>query len=146
MWLWANTTGDFDIVFYDSDGVTATTLATIDKDVSIAAAGLMRVKFTTTKTLNPGTNYRIAVVPTSATTLTIYDADCNAAADLDAISGGQEFHLTTVNGAPAADGDWTNATSNRPFMGIWLDQMSDDAGTGGGGGGSTYPRSRVVNA
>lgn len=147
MWvvMTVNTGADFDVVFYASDGTTATTLVQWDGHVSAAASvGLHKLRFATPVTLEPNTNYRIALVPTTTTSIVIYDTDVNAAADLDAWSGGQEFHSTTVNGAPGAEGDWTQTLTNRPFMGLWFDQLSDDAGAGGGGGGGPLIGGRLV--
>lgn len=132
MWLWAAIANDLDIVLYAANGVTATTLLSIDKDqVGSGSAVLHKLPFDVTQIIEPDTYYRVAIVPTTTLNNTIYDVDVNAAADLDALSGGQGFHLSTANGAPAAEADWTQTLTNRPFMGLWFDQFDDGVGVSG---------------
>lgn len=134
MWLWAAIANDIDLVFFDSDGVTSTVLLSVDDDqLGSGSAVIHKFSFATAKTIEPNTWYRLAIVPTTTSNMSIFDADVNAAADLDALAGGQDFHLSTANGAPSAEGDWTQTLSNRPFMGLLFDQLSDDVGSGGGG-------------
>ena len=132
-WVWTDPDGDFDIVHYAADGTTATVMHSHDKDIVAAnSAGVMRFRFATTKTIEKNTDYRLVVMPTTATNVTVYDADVNAAADLNALEGGSNFHLTTANDTPTVEGDWTQTLTARPFMGLYLDQFDDAVQVGGG--------------
>lgn len=123
--------GDFDIVFYGSDGATATTLLSVDKDIRAGSAATMQhLRFDTYATIQANTFYRLALVP-GASNISIYDADVASAAILDAMPGGQNFHLSTADGPPANEAAWTQTLTNRPFIYPIFDQIDD--GTGGGG-------------
>lgn len=131
--LWADLDGDFDVVFYDSDGVTATTLYTFDKDRrGSTGPNAQRIKFTTPKTLLANTWYRVAIVPSSATSVTFYTMDVNAAKYLQARPGGEDIHYSTAGGVPSAEGDWTQVTTSRIFASLFFDQMDNGVGSGGG--------------
>lgn len=124
--LWIDADGDFDVVFYDSDGASATTLLSVDKDLRAGATPMVQfLRFTTTKSITKDTFYRIAIVPTSSTNVVIYDFDVASAAVLNAVPGGANFHLSTADGTPANDAAWTQTLTNRPFIAPIFDQVDD---------------------
>jgi hypothetical protein len=134
--LWADGDGDYNVLFYAADGTTATTVYVADKDVRDATLpGVQKIAFTTKQTLVADTFYRLVVLPTSVTNINTYRMDFSAAKYMDATPGGQDCHFTTANGAPAAEGDWTQTTTSRLFVSLRFDQLDD--GTGDGGGGET---------
>jgi hypothetical protein len=127
-----NATGDFNVVFYATDGVTATTVATSDKDVRAGVVGKNTIDFTTKPTLVANTPYRLVFVPTTATTMTLYTMTLSASKYLAGFPGGTAIYQTTVNGAPAAEGDWTQTDTSRPLIGLMFDQVDDGTGAPGG--------------
>lgn len=128
-WAWLDADGDFNVNLYDSDGATkiAGGSFSCDKD-SRRTTGpeIQMMPFLSTVNLLANTFYRLVIEPSSATTLTIYDFTVNTAAAMDAHDGGQNFHLTSAKN-PAAEGDWTNTTTRRPFMGIGIKGFDDGA-------------------
>ncbi len=134
-WAWLDADGDFNVNLYDSDGVTkrAGTPFAVDKDSRRAAAQDIQLhQFASTFDCLANTFYRLVIEPSSATNLTINDFTVNAAAAMDAMDGGQNFHLTSAKN-PAAEGDWTNTTTRRPFMGIGIKGLDDATGSSAGG-------------
>ena len=86
---------------------------------------------TTTYTLSPGTNYAIAVRPTTANTLSFYRFDLG--------TGGANLRKASTFGTTAstysrsdnAGAFGTQVTTSLPLVGIWVDQLSDDVSSGG---------------
>lgn len=137
--LWVDTDGDFDVVFYAADGTSATTVFDGDKDLrQSAAAGCQHLTFSTAPTLAANTTYRLVIVPTTTTALTLYGMTVAAAKYLDAVPGGQACHFTTADGAPSVIGDWTDTTTQRPWISLRIDQV-DDGAAGGGSTEAAYP-------
>jgi hypothetical protein len=123
--------GNAEVILYDSDGTTALATVTLDKDIGRGGTvGLGRVLFGTPVTLSANTNYRIALKPTSASNVVLYDYIFGDAANLGAMDGGTNFHLSTQTNA----GGWTETTTRRPVMSLLLSAFDD----GVGGGGATY--------
>lgn len=133
-WAWVLPAGNFNVNLYDSDGATkiAGGAFAVDKDScrTSSAAELHLLPFTSTADLTANTYYRMVIEPSTTTNVSLYDFTVNTAAVMDAFEGGQNFHLTSAKN-PAAEGDWTNTTTRRPFMGIGLSGFSDGAGAGG---------------
>jgi len=71
--------------------------------------------------------YRLVLEPTSATDITSYHFSVNAAAVMDVEEGGQNFHYTEKK-----DGGWTDTVTDRPMIGLLIDQFDDGAGGAGG--------------
>lgn len=133
-WVWIDHDGDCDVKLYDSDGSTVLSDINLDKDIR-RTSGAMVKKFylDNTVSLSKDTEYRLSFEPSSVTDLTLYDFTVNAVGLLDAMEGGgQDFHLSTY------DGSWTQATTRRPFAGLYLDGFDD-----GVGGGGALPRTRL---
>lgn len=130
-WMWGIPGGDYAIKLYDSDGTTVlATTGTIDKDiVQVAGVGLQFHPFTTKATLAANTTYRIAVVPTTVTDVTLYEVDVASAAMMDMFPGGSNIHRT-INTA----GVWSQTTTTRSFVGVFLDAFDDAVSAGGSGG------------
>jgi len=130
--MWAallDTSGDFDLVLYDSDGTSVLESVSIDKDYKPLAsdAFIWAGYFDTEITLTPGTNYYAMIKPTTTTNVSAYRASVNTAAYLDQILGGQNVHaaIKTDGGSP------TPTTTQRYNCGIIISALSDTA-TGGG--------------
>ena len=128
-WWRADLDGNADYVLYDSDGTTVLASSSLDLNVRGAAkAGNFFIRHTPIS-LTASTNYRAVIKPTSVTNLSTYDFDVNAAALLDAVAGGQNWHYTSRTDA----GAWTQVTTKRPFMGLLVTAIDDGAGASGGG-------------
>lgn len=137
--LYIDADADYTIVFYASNGTTATTVYTGDDDIRAGInPAVHKVTFTTKPTLAADTYYRLIVLPSTVSGLTTFRLDVNAAKYLDAMPGGQNFHWTTVNGAPSAEGDWTQTLTSRPLMSLRFDQMDDGASSSGGARGYAF--------
>jgi hypothetical protein len=128
-WVAINRAAAFDIKLYDSDG------STVLESQSFAAASagtvlIMHTYFDSEITLSKDTSYRMTVLPTTATTVSLMVGSYSVAAVLDALPGGQECHYTSRTDA----GAWTEATTKRPLMGLILSELDDGVSVGGGGG------------
>lgn len=127
-WIWADTDGDFDAVLYDSDGTTVLASKSFDKDNRQGTGiGHHFLALSSSASLAASTYYRFAIRPSTATSLTIYSMDVNAANIFDNMPGGQLFHHSTRTDA----GSWTDTTTRRLFMGLMV--TATDNGVGGGG-------------
>ncbi len=123
--------GDADIEIYDSDGITIIPDGTISLDKDIRGRTNRACFVEPLKTpieLTKDTFYRIAIHPTTGTTIVIYALDVTddgANEAMNAIDGGVNFHYTTCDSVPAAEGDWTNLLTRRPLIGLIIDQLDD---------------------
>lgn len=125
-WLWANLANNCTIKLYDSDGSTVLESLALDGDVSGSATPARRtISFDSVVTLEKDTFYRLTLLPTAASDVALEEFTVNSAALMDAMSGGQNLHLTTRTDA----GSWTDTTTQRPLMGIAIEAL-DDAVTG----------------
>ncbi|MCP4568388.1 MAG: hypothetical protein GY841_12495 [FCB group bacterium] len=131
--------GDFKFVVYDSDGIEANALytsRTFDKDVrpaTLADVLFHNIAIGDRPSIAKDTYYRVCVVPTSGTDTRLYHFTFEAAADMDAMSGGDEFHYTANNtDPPIEESDWTQTTTKRPLIWLTFDQFDDGVSTGGG--------------
>jgi hypothetical protein len=133
-WVWVDPDGDFDVILVDSDGDATSPLATatLDKDhvISAGTVSIAKLLFDATPTLSKDTNYWLAVRPSSATDLSIYNWTVNSAGIMDCFEGGQNWQYSTGKD-PAGTGDWTTVATKRMWMGLILDQFDDGAGGGG---------------
>lgn len=123
IWAFRNVAQDFDLVLYDSDGTSALATVTVDKDVFMDSAGLFLYPFTSSIELSANTFYRVAHKPTSASNVTLYEADAASVAVMAAMPSGADVHHTSRTDA----GAWTDTTTKRAWMGIIVDGI-DAAG------------------
>lgn len=115
---------DFTITLYDSDGVTPLATATVDASLLVTTVGRNGVfRFASDVTLAANTFYRLAIKPTTATTIAITDFDVNTAAIMDAHECGQSMYASSRTGA----GAWTEVTTTRPHMGLLVTGNDDGA-------------------
>lgn len=138
-WAWIDLDGPVVINFYDTDGSTVLAKCTVATNMRPAntslvgfypfddAAGAVTVSPTV------GGTYRIAIQPSSATTMTAYDiqiADGATAAYQNALPFGVDFYKTVQTDL----GAWTPTTTSRIMVGLLIDQFDAGASSGGGGG------------
>jgi len=142
--FWANThnyTTDLNWHLYDSDGTTELETQAIDDDIGFSGALAYRFFPMTPRTLTKDVFYRLVLAPQDTIARQVLKlVEVGEVASLDAW-GGQNFHYTTVNDAPTAEGDWTQTTTKCPVgFGLFLTAFDD----GAGGGGETFTGS-VIN-
>lgn len=129
--------GDVDVVLYDTDGVTALATTTLDANIrtGLSAAGLFAPL--TEITLSAGSTYRIVIKP-AGSNVSFWDFDVPTAAAMDSFHGGQNFHYTSAKN-PSGVGSWTDVTTKRPFMSLYVTEWDDGSGGGGSGSLMTHP-------
>lgn len=139
-WAWVDADGDYTIKLYDSDGSTvlATTATISNFQRQSTGAGPQFHPFTTTANLSASLNYRLAIVPSTVTNLSVYDFDVPAAGMLDMFAGGQSMHASVFT-----SGAWVQTTTRRVYVGVFLDAF-DDALTPGSGGGGPLVGGRLI--
>ena len=126
--LYGDIDNPVDIVFYDSDGTTATVLASLISGYRAGTVGgPQKIIFNTKKTLLANTWYRLVFLPTSASSIVITELQLTSAAYQTGLPGGDSFMWTTVNGAPGSEAAWTNTTTSRMYGGLVFDQIDDGA-------------------
>lgn len=134
--------GDCQVLLIGPDGVTVlASISTINPLVRMYSSSscLYRVMFPSSVRLEKDTWYRLMVVPSSATSINLYEftaADDGAVPAMNGIAGGADFHMTTCNGAPVNEASYTNITNNRPLVFAILSQFGDE----------TYPSVSDVRA
>lgn len=138
-WWRGELLGDVTATLYDAAGATLTSLAR-DKDLASTSAARTHVGlFPTSIEVARNTPVRLALRPTTATSIVLYEHTVNALADMAALPGGANLHLTTRTDA----GVWTETTTRRPWMGFIFDGADDGVQTGGGG---KILRSSIIEA
>lgn len=126
-WVLGAWTGDATITLYDTDGTTVIASAPQDKDNDLGSTAPIPFWFTAPVTLTASGNYRLTVLPTSATNLSIYELNVNASALMAGMAGG-----TAMIGTSRTDaGAWTQDGTVRPLMGLTIGGI--DTGSSGGG-------------
>lgn len=120
--------GDMEFVLYDSDGSTA--LATLSFDASLYVTGndLTHLFWGSDVSLAKDTWYRIAAKPTTTTNFTLRFLDLFSAAAAAQLPGGTNAILSRRVDA----GSWTDVDTQRPALGVLLDQADDGVSAGGG--------------
>ena len=129
-WVLSSLAGDATLKLYDSDGSTVLASVALDKDVRGGQNRPYEVPFTSSITLTKDTNYRLTLLPTSATNVAMEGLTVNAAAVMNAFCGGANMHRTERTDA----GAWTQTTTSRMWMGVFIDGLDDGVQVGGGGG------------
>jgi hypothetical protein len=113
--------GDAELVLYDAASAVLAT-ATLDANWRYDTNGFnVRVPFATPVDLAANTTYRLAVKPTSVTSLTTYDFNASSASHLANFQGGSTWkHTDRVNA-----GAWTDTATKRPWMSLVLSHFDD---------------------
>jgi hypothetical protein len=120
--------GGSTLTVYDSDGSTVLTSLTIDADhIRTTSPGPGRYLFPSAVELDKDEAYRLTVLPASTSDNTLTHLTVSSAAMMDALDGGQAFHLTTREGG----GAWSQTTTQRPLIHLVLDACDDAAQNAG---------------
>lgn len=128
---------DGSLILYDSDGITALATIPIDNDAVRGASNqAYACGFIQPVTLLANTFYRLAIVPTTTTAITVPFVSVNAAAHMDGLILGQNAVYTTASDTPPTT--WTDTTTQRPFFALGFSAFHD------GGSGMLF-RAQGVN-
>ena len=119
--------GDTDFILYEGTTVRASVSMDKDSGRSSTSTGVLEVLFDASYDITASTAYRIAVKPTTTTSVQIVTFEFSSAAILDSLEGGQEFYHSSRVDAGAWDGD---DTARRPAF--WLLIGGIDVSAGGG--------------
>lgn len=122
-WAELSIGGNFDIVFYDSDGTTALTTLSVDGDYDPGLTGVAFYTFASSIECKSNTAYRLSLKPTSASNITAYQNGMSTNAQLGQFGGGTEFYLSTRTDA----GAWTDTNTAKPYMGLIIDGIGANA-------------------
>lgn len=124
----ANVSGrDYNIVLYQDTTVLATGTFDAESLASNATARVVTATFAEA-TLAAGTQYYLALTPTTTGNVTGYNFDVSAAGHMDAHAGGQNWTYSTRTDA----GAWAAATTTRRlYAGIMISAVDDGTTTGG---------------
>jgi hypothetical protein len=129
--LWATllvaSGGDLELILYD--GTTALATVAIDANAITSNVARQALEPIAEQTLSPGTQYYIAVRPTTTNNVSAYSFDVSDANHLTCMDGGINFNYATrLN-----QGVWAaNTTTRRLFAGFRISQLDDGAGGSGG--------------
>lgn len=117
------------LVLYE--GTTALATISLDGDVSYSTVAALfgTKKFPTPYQCAKDTVYRLALKPTTTTTVGLHYIDVATNAHLESTPGGKEFYTSERTDG----GSWSDVTTRLPAIDLIFDQIDD--GTGGGGGG-----------
>lgn len=117
---------NFELILYT--GTTATVTVSVDANTAAASALWYDALIPETE-LAAGTQYYVAIKPTTTTALTAYSFEVENANHLTVYPGGPSFNYTTrVDG-----GAWAAATATRRLLaGVRMSAFDDGAGSGGG--------------
>lgn len=118
----------YKICVWDSSGTELATTGTLDADAmgSIGGEASSTGIFTTTPTLNFGTEYYYGIESVSSSTVGIRGITLASAADRAAYPQGENRCLATWNGS-----SWTKDTTTLPILDLLFDDVT--VPTGGGG-------------
>ena len=126
-WTWFDMDGNADIKLYDSDGTTVLETQGVDKDIRRTTAGNIQIVwFDNSEILTIDTFYRIAVAPSTTTSIRYYNVSINSTAIMDSLPGTSNWHSTSKK-----DAGWTDVTSTRPVIGLIIDQLDNGVSAGG---------------
>lgn len=132
-WLYIDEDAAFDVVLYATNGTTAlgTVSTTAIRGTSSMALGYVR--FPTPLDLTVGTSYRLALKPTTTSTVGLQVVTVANSALRAAWPGGSSVQYTARTDA----GSWTQTATKLPQMGLIVTGL--EVGGGSGGGGTSVP-------
>lgn len=124
-WAQVEADNDFTIRLYDSDGTSVLLSQTCDPEIRFGTNhGIRYEDFASTAILLPNVDYRLTLLPTTASNITSHEVVAPSAAVMAALPWGTSIHLTTRADA----GAWTDTTTQRVQMGIIVDQVDYSGG------------------
>lgn len=128
--------GDFRVRLYGSDGTTVlaesiSSSVNIDGDVVLGATNdnYYDVWFPESPTLSAGVKYYAAVLQQTANAVPLAEVSVASAGYMAAMPCGTGFFKGSR--ATSGSGAWTESTTIRPAISLWVDGFDDGAGSGG---------------
>lgn len=141
-WVWMDGDGDVSIKLVTTaynqgagTGILASSRTLTANERPTNAPGIYWVPFTARVTLAANTEYRLINEPTTTTARRSYHHTLSSTAMMGALPGGTSWVRTTAKD-PTQDSDWTDTTTARTMMGLWIDGI--EAGSGGAVGSLIY--------
>lgn len=117
------------LILYDAaSSVIETVTGLIWVGGSGGSAGYCYYEFATPHDLTANVDYRLTLLPTTGSSLTVYDFDFNSSAIRAAVDGGSTWLKTERTNA----GAWTDTNTNRPLVHLVFSGFDDGASGGGG--------------
>jgi hypothetical protein len=139
VWLWGQwgSTADGSIELYTDAGSSIATLNTFDASQLLSTSNQATVLLASTaQSLDANTWYRLAVVPSTANSITVYEAATTVAALIQTLAGpGVE-----VQQAAYVSSAWVDTDTSTTLMGV----MGTAQSAPGGGGGSYTAAIRLI--
>lgn len=126
-WVWGDFDAAADVILYDTDGTTTLASASINSFVRVNANnGIHFLTSSATPDMLAAT-YRLTVLPTTTTNITLNELTTPTAAFMDALALGQNCILTTRANA----GSWTDTTTGRALVGLLVSGFESGGRNGG---------------
>lgn len=113
--------GGASLVLYDTDGSTVLRSVSLDADVKNTTAGRSYIIPFDDVTLTPNVSYRLTILPSSTTNLSVYDFDVQSTAHMNAVDCGANWIQTQRTDG----GAWTDTNTKRPYMALWVSAIDD---------------------
>lgn len=119
-WVLMDLDNPADFILYDaSSNVLASYSFVVPERIN--SAGRLYFVFFDPTDLTRNTTYRLAVKPTTGSSVSVYDFDVPSNAYLGAVEGGIQWYTSTRSDG----GAWSDTTTNRPWMGLALSGFID---------------------
>ena len=119
--LWIDADGDYEFRLLDAAD-TILARAIVEGNTRFRNSGMhSELRFDADVELDRDTDYRLVVVPTSVTNVTVYDQTIATAALKAALPTGADFQLTTLTGAV-----WTDTALRWPWVGLILNGFAEN--------------------
>jgi hypothetical protein len=130
-WLFADIDNAADVVLYEGTTAQRTT-SLVAAERAGTGSGLYYIPFSSTFDLAINTSYRVVLKPTTGSNVQIQRMTVLAAGHMDMAPLGQDCYESSRVDA----GAWTDTTTQRVSIGLLVDGLSDNAGSGVIGKGS----------
>ena len=121
--LCADFDNDVDVVLYDAADNILTSISTIGLFRAVGNPSYQDIHFESDVDLAANTTYRLTVLPTTASTVSLSQWSANTNALFAATGTGVEWYLTTRTNA----GAWTDTTTAQPFISLILNGLANGA-------------------
>ena len=115
------------LILYDAADTVLETVTGL-LHTGVLSGGYAYYEFATPHDLDANVNYRITLLPTTASTVTLFEYTFNSQAIREVFDGGATWMTTHRNNG----GGWTNEVTIRPAIHLVFGGFDDGAGSGGG--------------
>jgi hypothetical protein len=116
---------DFEVIVYGSDGSTVLASVAIDGDTTnTGAEGGLTAYFTSEVELAADTTYRVAVRPTTTTSIQLRYWTFQSLALMDSVEGGQGFYMSSRLDQGGSWTDYNSGTFRKPSISLLLNAIT----------------------